>query len=979
MDSLRQLEPLDRWRLTGNQKRNKRLHMRINRLKAALLTAMGVSLAVNSLQAQAPDSAQGRITAREYDVSGANNIDRLTSYAGYPDSPDRTSYPNIFEWPTGPDGDNEDNDDATPPPGNVRDNYATEIRGYIHPASSGTYYFALASDDPGELWLSTDSDFGNMELIATEPTWNGVRAFASEARRTFDEDRGSLENQSAGVRLESGQAYAIMARAVEGGGGDNLAIAWNTDGPEFFEDGQEPILGEFLSTFDRESFGQPFFRSLAGGADGFTGILNDGQGAGAVTVDESTISVTLDGADVVVSTSKDGELTTISHQLDGNFFEAGSDHDVVISYNGTSVAKTFTVAGFATVPASARIDGYSSNNRGFSMRVLQSLQGIANATGPREEHLAGTLVDGNGDPLENVVDDFGSASNNDTWEIEGVINFDQDGAAQGVFRDSGDGSATDVFDDFIPGIPGLEGSTDQITAEILTVVEIPASGLYNFAFNSDDGFKTTAGAVSDAAEAIVISEFSGGRGAATTFGTVLFEEPGFYKLRSLWYEGGGGANLEWWTADGDNNPIALLNDDSVGGLKTYRDIPEDPAAIIAISPADGTGEIATAGTTVSLSVRNGSTSYDTGSATGTLNGAAIEVSESTADGVVTLSADTGELEGNTEYSWEISFTASGGARTAGGSFRTTVLAGEGLLFIETEDFNFELGKWDTSNPIGMTGAYPGGTYQDLGDGLDEIEVDSGTSYGVDYFETNNANSQAIYRPDTGVEAGKTNNGTIGLFRGAFDIETNNVVGWNDGGDWYNYTREFPEPAQTYAIFGHISSGGSAIDTSLLRVTSDASVPGQDTELIGHFRPGRATAGWDNYEIFPLIDDDGEAVVTSLGGTTTLRYSVNGGNNDNDYIVFVPASATPEPPPVVVPPVEPPVIPGLPPIVLPPIPGQQPGAISGISRAADGSITIEFTGSLQAADTVNGTFAPVAGAASPFAVDASGGAKFYIAR
>ena len=79
-----------------------------------------------------------------------------------------------------------------------------------------------------------------------------------------------------------------------------------------------------------------------------------------------------------------------------------------------------------------------------------------------------------------------------------MINFDQDGANQGVFQDKGDGSATDVFDDFIPGIPGIDGSTDQITAEILTVVEIPSSGLYNFAFNSDDGFKTTAGAVGDA-------------------------------------------------------------------------------------------------------------------------------------------------------------------------------------------------------------------------------------------------------------------------------------------------------------------------------------------------------------------------------------------------------------------------------------------------------------------------------------------------
>ena len=957
-----------------------------NRIKAALLLALGVSLAGSHLEAQVPDSAQGRITAREYDVSGPNEISRLTDYEGYPDSPDRTSYPNIFEWPAGPDGMTEDVDDPSlPPPGNVRDQYATEIRGYIHPPSTGTYYFAIASDDPGELWLSTDSDFANLELIATEPDWNPVRAFAGEARRTFDEDRGSLENQSEGFRLQGGQAYAIMARAVEGGGGDNLAVAWNTDGPEFFEDGQEPISGEFLSTFDRTDFGQPFFRSLSGSAAGFTAVINDGQGAGAVTVDASTVSAVLDGAAVDVEVSKDGELTTVSHDLTSGFFASGSEHTVEISFNGQSVTKSFTVSSFATIPASAKLGDYSSSNRGFLMRVLQSPVGIGNNTAERENHLAGGVLDADGNPVENLIDDFslpiGAEFNDGLFEISGVINFEQDGGTAGVFQDRGDGSVTDVFDDFIPGIPGLEGSTDQITAEILTVVEIPSAGLYNFAFNSDDGFKTTAGSVSDAQEAIVVSEFSGGRGASTSFGTVLFEEAGFYKMRSLWYEGGGGANLEWWTADPDGNPIALLNDDDAGGLKTYRDIPEDPAAIIAVTPGDGTGEIPAEGTTVSISVRNGSTSFDSGSATATLNGSEISVSESSSDGVVTVSADTGELAGNTEYSWEISFTAGGVARSASASFRTTVLAGEGLLFIESEDFNYGQGDWDKDNEIGMNGAYAGGTYQDLGDGLDETEVDSGTDYGVDYFESNNANAQAVYRPDTGVEAGKTNNGTIGLFRGAFDVETNHVGGWNDGGDWFNYTRDFGDEAN-YHVFGRISSGGQAIDTSLQIVTSDAGEPNQEVETIGHFRPGRATAGWNNYEIFPLLDDAGESVVASLGGVTTIRYNVNGGNNDHDYFVFVPFEGSTEPEPEPEPPVvvEPPVVPGLPPIVLPPIPGQPAaGAISGISRAADGSISIEYTGVLQSSDSVDGDYSPVAGATSPFTVDASGDAKFYIAR
>jgi len=56
-----------------------------------------------------------------------------------------------------------------------------------------------------------------------------------------------------------------------------------------------------------------------------------------------------------------------------------------------------------------------------------------------------------------------------------------------------------------------------------------------------------------------------------------------------------------------------------------------------------------------------------------------------------------------------------------------------------------------------------------------------------------------------------------------------------------------------------------------------------------------------------------------------------------------------------------------------------GEIESISRGADGSVTIEFTGSLQAADAVTGPFSDVAGASSPFTVDLGSEAKFYIAR
>ena len=113
----------------------------------------------------------------------------------------------------------------------------------------------------------------------------------------------------------------------------------------------------------------------------------------------------------------------------------------------------------------------------------------------------------------------------------------------------------DVFDDFIPGIPRPEGGTDNITGEIHTVVRAPKAGLYTFGFNSDDGFKTIAG--NDAADSVYLGGFNGGRAASTTSFRVLFPKARDYPLRSIWYQGGGVANLEWLTITPNK---ALLND-----------------------------------------------------------------------------------------------------------------------------------------------------------------------------------------------------------------------------------------------------------------------------------------------------------------------------------------------------------------------------------------------------------------------------------
>ena len=53
------------------------------------------------------------------------------------------------------------------------------------------------------------------------------------------------------------------------------------------------------------------------------------------------------------------------------------------------------------------------------------------------------------------------------------------------------------------------------------------------------------------------------------------------------------------------------------------------------------------------------------------------------------------------------------------------------------------------------------------------------------------------------------------------------MGWNDNGDWYNYTRDFPEDAAYYNVIGRFSSGRCCpVDSKLSIVTSDSTEEGQ---------------------------------------------------------------------------------------------------------------------------------------------------------
>ncbi len=148
-----------------------------------------------------PDG-QGTIIREWWTGLSGNAISNLTSSANFPDNPTGVETLTVFEGPI-----------------NWLDSYGSRIYGYLYPPTTGNYTFWISSDDNGELWLSSNLDPANKVLIANVPGWSSSREWNKYA-----------EQQSTSIFLEAGRKYYIEALQKEGGGGDNLAVAWQKPG-----------------------------------------------------------------------------------------------------------------------------------------------------------------------------------------------------------------------------------------------------------------------------------------------------------------------------------------------------------------------------------------------------------------------------------------------------------------------------------------------------------------------------------------------------------------------------------------------------------------------------------------------------------------------------------------------------------------------------------------------------------------------------
>jgi len=184
---------------------------------------------------------------------------------------------------------------------------------------------------------------------------------------------------------------------------------------------------------------------------------------------------------------------------------------------------------------------------------------------------------------------------------------------------------------------------------------------------------------------------------------------------------------------------------------------------------------------------------------------------------------------------------------------------------EAEDFDWGSGQY-IDNP--QTNAYSGL------DGTAEVDFHVDSQHGGDYGARLGLTTESLnekLRPQY--------NGT-----GFQDYD----VGFNDGGNWGNYTRNYP--AGTYNIYVRASDGngnGSADSGSMSLVTSGLGTSSQTLSQLGKWGVP-PTGGWGSYVWVPVKDPAGNLAQFTGGSLETLRMTIDGGNCNENFFLLTPA-------------------------------------------------------------------------------------------
>jgi hypothetical protein len=240
-------------------------------------------------------------------------------------------------------------------------------------------------------------------------------------------------------------------------------------------------------------------------------------------------------------------------------------------------------AGAATLPGSAAGPLGSGSNRGFVVRTAQAPEAaeIGNGFIRAIQQLNGTLVDASGVAVENQASPGPDAGG--SYFVD-LVDFERDGVGFDVV----DVTGTLIWGFYsplpFPGIPGTDGHTTKFAVEVVAYLELPAGdttfgvsvGTDRTDVNDDDSYQVFVGEVPRDFFNLQVGAFE--RNAppftADTHNenrwTVTAPQAGIYPFRLVYWTGGRGANLQFYTVL-DTEERVLVNDPAdERAIKAYR-------------------------------------------------------------------------------------------------------------------------------------------------------------------------------------------------------------------------------------------------------------------------------------------------------------------------------------------------------------------------------------------------------------------------
>ncbi|MEM1119531.1 MAG: choice-of-anchor W domain-containing protein, partial [Bacteroidota bacterium] len=291
----------------------------------------------------------GAISFERFDNINGGDIDDLTDNANYPNNPTESGIFTSLQGPT-----------------NSGSNYGTRVRGFVHPTETGNYTFTIVSDDASEVYLSTDDHPNNKVKIAEITSWTPVETFDK-----FDTQKSDP------IVLAAGTRYYIEVLHKESGGGDHLALYWQTPS----NDARTIIAGSYLSPFGCGVQPEVCGDNIDNDGDGLTDC--EDPDCGAPTIIEATAQ---------------------------NPTNCPDANNGVIEINATGDNLEYSIDGGSTYQSSNRFENLTAGN--YTVYVINKATGCTadlsnspvNLTAPDCSEICDDNIDNDGDGLVDCED-----------------------------------------------------------------------------------------------------------------------------------------------------------------------------------------------------------------------------------------------------------------------------------------------------------------------------------------------------------------------------------------------------------------------------------------------------------------------------------------------------------------------------------------------------------------------------------------------